>query len=55
MGKITSGRKRTLGEFPETFQKKALIPILKMIKDIRLVKRSQALLGSNLTRDNQKQ
>jgi len=39
----------------EKFQKEALISIQKMIKDDRLVKRSQTLPGSNLARDNQMQ
>ncbi len=42
-------------DFPKNFQKQALLLILKMIKGIHLVKRSQALLWSNLTRHNQMQ
>ena len=44
-----------LEDFPKNFQKQALFLILKTINGIHPVKQSQALLGSNLTRDNQMQ
>ena len=40
---------------PELFHQQTLISVLKMVRDSPLVKRSQALLGSNLARDNQMQ